>query len=330
MMSGREPGPEAARSATSPRRSADLDLIRSQVTGDWPVDDPRVLSLLEVIRARHGDALDAVLVYGSYLRGKRDTLLDFYILLRDFTTLPSRWQGPACRLLPPNVYQIHVGTGASASRAKCATLLLSQFEQAVAKDFHSYFWARFAQPSRVLYCRDPAVRERLTLAVAEAASSFVRRVVPMLPARFSSADLWIRGLGLTYRCELRTEDPAYARGLFEANQAYLRALTVALAEAELGYRAVEGEIDAYCSELAPSLRRRTATGWWVRRVQGKFLSAARIIKAALTFQDPLDYLLWKIERHSGVHVEPSPRQRRYPLIFAWSLLWRLYRKGAFR
>ncbi|MGD8976828.1 MAG: hypothetical protein PVG91_04430 [Gammaproteobacteria bacterium] len=329
-MSGSKRGPETDRAGVNPGGDADLDLIRAQVTGDWPVDDPRILSLLDVIRKRHGDALDAVLVYGSYLRGKRDTLLDFYILLRDFTTLPSRWQGPACRLLPPNVYQIHVGTGADASRAKCATLLLSQFESALAKDFHSYFWARFAQPSRVLYCRDAAVRERLTLAIGDAARSFVRRVVPMLPDRFSGADLWVRGLGLTYRCELRTEDPAYARGLFEANQAYLKALTAALADGELGYRAVGGDDDAYRSELTPSLRRRTARGWWIRRMQGKLLSGARIIKAALTFEDPLDYLLWKIERHSGVHVEPSPRQRRYPLIFAWGLLWQLYRKGAFR
>ena len=329
-MSGGEPGPATDGAGGHPRRDAVLDLIRAQVTGDWPVDDPRILGLLDVIRKRHGDSLDAVLVYGSYLRGKRDTLLDFYILLRDFTTLPGRWQGPACRLLPPNVYQIHVGAGADASRAKCATLLLSQFEDALATDFHSYFWARFAQPSRVLYCRDAAVRERLTLAIGDAARSFVRRVVPMLPARFSSADLWVRGLGLTYRCELRTEDPAYTRGLFEANQAYLQALTGALADGELGYRAVKGDGDTYCSELAPALCRRTARGWWVRRMQGKFLSAARIIKAALTFEDPLDYLLWKIERHSGVHVEPSPRQRRYPLIFAWGLLWQLYRKGAFR
>lgn len=329
-MSDNASGPETAGMSPGPSRDAVRDLIRNQVTGDWPVDDPRITGLLDVIRERHGDSLDAVLVYGSYLRGKRDTLLDFYILLRDFTTLQSRWQGPACRLLPPNVYQIHVGEGADASRAKCATLLLGQFEEALAKDFHSYFWARFAQPSRVLYCRDAAVRERLTLAIGDAARSFVRRVVPMLPDRFSSADLWVRGLGLTYRCELRTEDPAYARGLFEANQAYLQDLTAALADGELGYRAVSGEVDVFRSELTPAGRRQTGRGWWFRRMQGKFLSAARIIKAALTFEDPLDYLLWKIERHSGVHVEPSPRQRRYPLIFAWGLLWQLYRKGAFR
>ena len=42
------------------------------------------------------------------------------------------------------------------------------------------------------------------------------------------------------------------------------------------------------------------------------------------------YILWKIERHSGVRVEVTPRQRRHPFIFALPLFWRLYRQGAFR
>ena len=56
----------------------------------------------------------------------------------------------------------------------------------------------------------------------------------------------------------------------------------------------------------------------------------RIFKAALTFDGALDYLLWKIKRHSGVYIEPSDLQRKVPLIFAWPLLIRLWRKGAFR
>jgi hypothetical protein len=70
--------------------------------------------------------------------------------------------------------------------------------------------------------------------------------------------------------------------------------------------------------------------WWFRRVQGKILSTLRLLKAAATFDDALDYLLWKIQRHSGVFIEPSRLQRRYPVIFAWPLLFRLWRKGAFR
>ena len=59
-------------------------------------------------------------------------------------------------------------------------------------------------------------------------------------------------------------------------------------------------------------------------------SVLRLFKAAFTFNEPLEYLLWKIERHSGLYIEPSDRQLRHPLIFAWPLLWKLKRQGAFR
>ena len=65
-------------------------------------------------------------------------------------------------------------------------------------------------------------------------------------------------------------------------------------------------------------------------IRDRVLSVGRLVKGALTFDDALDYILWKVERHSGVRVEASARQHRYPLIFAWPLVWRLYRRGAFR
>ena len=69
--------------------------------------DTSLEPLVKKIREKHGDALLAILVYGSWLRGKRDTMLDFYVLLEDYRTLDSAWQGWMCRLLPPNVYHIH-------------------------------------------------------------------------------------------------------------------------------------------------------------------------------------------------------------------------------
>jgi hypothetical protein len=54
------------------------------------------------------------------------------------------------------------------------------------------------------------------------------------------------------------------------------------------------------------------------------------MKATLTFENGVDYALWKIERQSGVHMKASPLQRRHPLIAAWPLVWKLWRKGAFR
>lgn len=44
-------------------------------------DDPVLVDLLKLIQQQYGAGLAAVLIYGSYTRGKRDTLLDFYLLL---------------------------------------------------------------------------------------------------------------------------------------------------------------------------------------------------------------------------------------------------------
>ncbi len=63
--------------------------------------DTSLEPLLEEIRRKHGEALVAILVYGSWLRGKRDTMLDFYVLVEDYHTLDSRWQGWMCKLLLP-------------------------------------------------------------------------------------------------------------------------------------------------------------------------------------------------------------------------------------
>lgn len=68
----------------------------------------------------------------------------------------------------------------------------------------------------------------------------------------------------------------------------------------------------------------------VRRLLGKTLNVARLIKAAFTFAGGVDYLLWKVERHSGVRIEPTPFLRRHPLLGIWGVAWRLWRRGGFR
>ncbi len=77
-------------------------------------------------------------------------------------------------------------------------------------------------------------------------------------------------------------------------------------------------------------RRGARRRWRMRRLLGKSLHVLRLMKAAYTFTDGLDYILWKIEKHSGVRATPTPWQRRHPLMAAPALAWRLYRRGAFR
>ena len=290
--------------------------------------------LLDEIRQKHGEALLAILVYGSWLRGKRDTMLDFYVLVEDYRTLDSAWQGWMCRLLPPNVYHIHhknndQETKSSELRAKYALLTLGRFRKAVQHDFHSYFWARFAQPCEVLYVRDEASRAVLTEALNSAATTFVQRVVPAMGDNFSSSELWTHGLALTYQCELRTESSNRGESIYEFDPAYYDGVTSAFSRQNTSLSNAKDE-NLYSNQSNGFSRKISLLTWWLRRVQGKLLSVLRLVKAAFTFNEPLEYLLWKIERHTGLYIEPTERQLNHPLIFAWPLLWRLYQQGAFR
>jgi len=296
--------------------------------------DSSIQPLLDEIREKHGEALLAILVYGSWLRGKRDTMLDFYVLVDDYHTLDSAWQGWMCRLLPPNVYQIHhkntdPESKSSELRAKYALLTLSRFHKAMQDDFHSYFWARFAQPCEVLYTRDEATRVILEKALSKAATTFVQRVLPAMKDRFSSAELWTHGLALTYQCELRTESSNRGESIYDFDPVYYDGVTRAYALENSSLTNADTE-NRYLNQSRGLARKLSSLIWWLRRIQGKVLSALRLVKAAFTFNEPLEYLLWKIERHSGVYIEPTQRQLKHPLIFAWPLLWKLYKRGAFR
>jgi len=314
-----------------------LNMPNISENGVLPTDcsqDPGLESLLEEIRQKHGESLLAILVYGSWLRGKRDTMLDFYVLVEDYHTLDSPWQGWMCRLLPPNVYHIHQNAGgADASkpelRAKYALLTLKRFKHAMQHDFHSYFWARFAQPCEVLYVRDQQTQAVLTQAFSSASNTFIRRVLPAMEENFSSNKLWTHGLSLTYQCELRTESSNRGESIYDFNPAYYDKVTRDFAGGNDSLSSSEVE-NMYHSQGSNLNRKLSSLSWWLRRVQGKLLSVLRLLKAALTFNEPLEYLLWKIKRHSGLYIEPTRRQLKHPLIFAWPLLWKLHRQGAFR
>ena len=289
-------------------------------SGNKPPKLQTIEPLLKKIKQQHGSDLQAILVYGSWLRGHTDTMLDFYVLTDSNASLSSVWQRWLCRALPPNVSQIHAvsasaGDDKQVLRAKYALLTLKQFCRSMQDDFHSYFWARFAQPCEIVFTRDDDTLLSLKNAFEDAATTFIRRTLPLLPEDHSSRQLWVTGLQQTYRCELRTESGQRADTLYEFNPDYYDRLTRKLSP-----------------ELVPgkAARRRAAGSWWLRRLQGKFLSVLRLLKAAFTFNEPLQYLLWKVERHTGLQFQASDRQLRHPLLFAWPLLWKMYQQGAFR
>jgi hypothetical protein len=294
-----------------------------------------VRALAETVMAQYGESLQAIVFYGSCLRSGDDRggMVDLYAIVDRYRSTYRSWIWALLnKILPPNVFYLEIPAEDRVVRSKYAILSLADLERGVSPAwFHSYLWGRFAQPTALLYARSPEAADRVHAALGQAVVTFLTRVIPCLPERFSVKDLWLKGLSLSYRAELRAERPEKVAGLFQAAADYYEDITAAALPA-LPFPAVRAEGDARCYESRISVGRRMIcrAGWKVRSLQGKVLSLLRLLKGAFTFAGGLDYLLWKIERHTGVAVEVPPRLRQHPIIALCVLSWRLYRKGAFR
>ena len=279
------------------------------------------------VAGRYGAAAQAVLFYGSCLWSKQldGLMLDFYLLVDRYDrAYGKRWLATANRLIPPNVFYAERG----ALRAKYAVLTLNDFARLASSQTRNVsVWARFAQPSALVWARDATARDRAIDAVASAAPALLAAARPMLPRQLDIRDLWTRAFALTYDAELRSEKQGRGVMLYDtAPERYAAITGPALAAAGIAAD-VAGGVVAFDGDAGLASGERA---WARRRFEGKLLSAVRLIKASLTFDGGIDYLAWKITRHSGVEVAITPWQRRHPILAGLLLLPQLKRKGAVR
>ncbi len=306
---------------------------------------PPLDAMTRAIRARFGGSVAAILYYGSCLRtgSELEGLMDLYVLVDSYVRAfrGKRLPAIANALLPPNVYLLEVPHRGTVIRAKYAVISLDDFEKGASRWFSSYIWGRFCQPCALVYCRSCSHERRVLNALASAVISFAEAVTPCMNDNFTSEEFWKEGLRLSYGTELRSEGPDRAVSLYSAFSAHFDNLLAAAApyvslehhDLRLCKTAGADGLAARPSLGLPSFRSERAMcgrSWRLRAVQGKILSVLRLCKAAFTFRGGMDYILWKVERHSGVRVEASPALRRFPPVAAVVLAWRLYRKGGFR
>lgn len=296
---------------------------------------PALAALLAALERRFGGGLQAVVLYGSCLRSADllEGLVDLYALV-DVTpqSEPRLWLRLAGRVLPPNVYYLEAPAGSGRVRCKYAVMGLEQFERGTGPGwFQSYLWGRFAQPVKVVWARSPAIGARLEAAFLRAAETLMRRALPALPPEGRLDALWEGALALSYGTELRAERAGRAAELAGHGRAFQAAITRALLPRLAGQLTLEETEGGpfYRAAVSASARRLAPLLWGLRRVQGKALSVARLVKGLFTFEGGLDYIAWKLSRHSGQQVEIPDKVRRWPLLYLWGFFWSLYRRGVF-
>lgn len=302
------------------------DLVASELS--QPVDR-RVAAMAAALTAKYPAASRAVLFYGSCLRTAEldGQMLDFYLIVSDYRAAYGKsWMAPANRLIPPNVYPFeHEGLA-----AKYAVLSERDFHRLNGPETASVsVWARFAQPSRLVWTADADAAGICVSAIAKAAPTLLAAARPMIKDVHEPLQLWREAFALTYSAELRAERQGRAASVVEGDlDRYLRFTAPALEVAGIGELDSKGKLS-----LRPVMsgeREQAQRQWAKRRRVGKILSVLRLAKASGTFAGGIDYLAWKINRHAGTDIRIKPWQRRWPLLGAVTLLPRLLKRGAIR
>jgi hypothetical protein len=273
----------------------------------------------------------AVLFYGSALRDEAlDGLLDFYVLLDRVGAWPgSRLAALANRVLPPHVGYAEEEIDGRRLRAKYAVMTLARFHRAMRPQaLDTTLWTRFSQPCACVYVRSGADLAQVRAAVAAACTTAAYWAAALGPSQGEPAAYWNALYARTYALELRVESSTRSDAIVAHAPARYRALLAA------AWRAAGVAFDRDGDELRPRLdppmQRTSRRRWRLRRRLGRPLNVVRLLKAALTFERGMDYVLWKVERHSGVRLAVAAWERRFPLLAAPGIYCRLRRRGLLR
>lgn len=265
----------------------------------------------------------ALFLYGSgiTLSAEEDptgVMYDFYVMAADYRDcFSSLVERIAARLLPPNVYYIEAQTDYGVLRAKYAVLTADHLDRLVSRrTFHSYFWARFAQPMRVV-AGSETMRAQAVVVVREALTTFLKRAAPLAGAAADWRELWLAGLRASYKSELRAESGDRAGKLLDHMSTWAESTA-------------RQSVDRWRLKSGGGgwPQRSSSLAWRLRALFGAFLSAARLLKATATFKGGIEYIAWKIARHSGIDVTLRDWERRHPFIAAPVVAVRYYRLRA--
>lgn len=311
---------------------APIDRLRSVV--DAELARPVSLAARRVAdqaNARYGDATGPILFYGSCLRdATNEGMLDVYLLPPSYDDFHrSLLERGLNEALPPNIYSWTL-RGAEAIRAKVAVVRLARFaEECRDESGDSSTWARFCQPAALIHTTSPADAIAVRDAVVSAIVTAARWAALLGPESGTSRGFWTTLFRATYGAELRPERDDRPDRIYAADASrYDDVLRLAWDVAGIPWS--DDGTGRLRTFLPESARLEARASWRARRLRGRARNAMRLLKGALTFDEPLDYLTWKIERHSGRSLGLTAWEREHPVLAAPSLVRRIVASGVIR
>jgi hypothetical protein len=299
--------------------------------GASPPPSPAAAALAAFLARAFGTATVAVIHYGSHAHGsdaRPESAHDFFVVVDDYgeayrsvaATVGTAYRPATAallnRVLPPNVVSLTDRSATPPRRAKVAVLSLRDFRRACSARARDHFVrGRLFQPAQLVWARDDASRVAVVDAVLEARAGSFDWGHAYLPPRFDAERYCRVLLETSFAAEIRPEGSGRVEALLAAQRSTLVPMAAALLRALAERGVVTSDGEAYVD-----LRRagRWAKIRWALYFRQSALRATlRWGKYVALYEGWLEYLIQKVARRSGVVVELTARERRWPLIFLW-------------
>jgi hypothetical protein len=292
---------------------------------------PRAVRMAEFLAAGFGPTTVALLHYGSHAHNsdaRPESAHDFLVIVDEYliayrslaarvgTSYRPRTAAWLNRVMPPNVVSVIDPDASPPLQAKCAVFSLSDFQRACSSRARDHFVrGRLFQPSQLLWARDDEARRTVTAAVLEVRAGAFERRRASLPTYFDSEAYCRAMIATSFAAEIRPEDPDRVEAILAAQRTEIVPMYAALLR-WLGRAGVlEPEGEKYRDPRPRGWRERIRLALYYRR--SKLRATLRWVKYIALYDNWLDYVSQKVARRSGVVIELSERERRWPLIFLW-------------
>lgn len=303
-------------------------------------DYPETDLFVEHFKKTYGDALSAVILYGSCLSPstRSDTsFFDFYLIAENYRDFhKKRLHRKINTFLPPATFYLEL-TNDQGEKQNCKYCVISlddldEQTGSTARDF--YHLGRFSKRIAILWAESDFVTDYIVDAALRSWDILAPHAMITASTLVTVDEFAKRLFALSYLGEVRIEDiPSKVSALYEGEKDFYDSVFSELLADYVkknrdAFKVAEDEPEGYYIQ-----RRTPASRFEKRRELEKLLQQSRR-RAKMrwplqmfTVDGWVDILLAKLERTHGIKIELKPYERKFILFFGWRYYFRLRRQG---
>jgi hypothetical protein len=292
---------------------------------------PAATALARMLARSFGATTVAIIHYGSHAQrsdARGESAFDFFVILDRYrdgyrslartvgTSYAPRTAAFLNHILAPNVIAVVDRKQTPPLLAKCAVLSLRDLRRECSSHAQDHFvQGRLFQYVQLAWTRDAEARATVVDAIVEARARSFTWGRASLPPAFDAEQYFRVLLERSFSAEIRPERGGRVDALVGAQRDIVIRIYDGLLQQLVRERILRPDGKVYHLTAPAGTLQRLRTAWYFR--VSKWRATARWSKYIVLYDDWLEYVIRKIARRSGVTVELTARERRWPLIFLW-------------